>query len=37
MLRVGGEEEDQHNSEINLSEFNTCEVHCTGIYLKKKG
>ena len=27
--RVGDPEEDQHNSKINLSEFNTCGIHCT--------
>ena len=25
---VGGREEDQNNSKINLSELNTCGVHC---------
>ena len=28
-----GQEEDQHNSEVNLSEFNTNGVHCRETWL----
>ena len=37
----GGQEEDQHSSKINLSEFNTCGVQCIilvpieGVYVFK--
>ena len=27
-VRIGGQEEDQHNGKFNLSELNTCGMHC---------